>query len=117
MTLGEIADRIGATVAAAGASTGREVTKAFAGDRISDLLSHAGGETLLVTNLNGPQLLRMAEIMDVPGLCLVGGVAPERDVVEAAEANGVVLLVSPHGMYETCGRIYLALEAGGGGAR
>ena len=30
-------------------------------------------DTLLVTSLNNNQLIRVAELMDVPGICLVSG--------------------------------------------
>ena len=49
-------------------------TKIYAGDRVSDLLNEASDRTLLVTNLMSLQMIRVAELMDVPGICFVNGV-------------------------------------------
>ena len=58
-------------------SRGRsEVTRIYAGDRVSDLLNEASSKTLLVTNLANLQMVRVAELMEVPGICFVDGVEP-----------------------------------------
>ncbi len=51
-------------------------------------------------------MLRVAELMDVPGICFVGGIQPDKAVIELAQASGTLLLVSPVGVFETCGLIY-----------
>ncbi len=114
MILADLAAKIGATVLVPAAAQG-PVTQVYAGDRISDLLNHAHDGTLLVSNLPGVQLVRLAELMDLPGLCLVNGVAPDAGIVAAARSHGTGLMVSPAGMFETCGRIYRCLleERGG----
>jgi len=86
-----------------------EIETVYAGDRISDLLSQGREGTLLVTNLTGVHLLRVAELMDVPALCLLGDVFPEAELTQAAKSRGTVLLVSRFGMFETCGRLYQRL--------
>jgi hypothetical protein len=88
-----------------------EIDRVYAGDRISDLLNQGNARTLLVSNLSGNQILRVAELMDVPALCLVGGIAPEPELIRAAASAGTVLLVSPFDMFETCGRLYQRLRA------
>jgi hypothetical protein len=47
--------------------------------------------------------------MDVPAICLVGGLKPDAEFVSAAESHGTVVMASPAGMFETCGRIYQCL--------
>ena len=51
----DLARRIGARVVA-GVRPGRTVDRVYAGDRISDLLTHASQTTLLVTNLSSALL-------------------------------------------------------------
>lgn len=87
-----------------------DITHVYAGDRISDLLNHAGSGTLLVTNIAGTQLLRLAELMDVPAICLLNDVIPDDELVRAAAQHGTALVVAPGGMFETCGRLYEALK-------
>ena len=74
----------------------RIVAKIYAGDRVSDLLNEASDKTLLVSNLASVQMLRVAELMDVPGICFVNGVEPEAEMIELARHNGTLLMVSPH---------------------
>lgn len=114
MKLEDLAEDIGARVITPGRPGGTEVSRIYAGDRVSDLLNEANERTLLVSNLASVQMLRVAELMDVPGICFVNGVEPEPEVVELAKTNGTLLLVSPAGVFETCGLIYAHL---GGDAR
>ena len=110
MKLEDLAENIGARVITPGKPGGTEVAKIYAGDRVSDLLNEASDKTLLVSNLASVQMLRVAELMDVPGICFVNDVEPEADVVELAERTGTLLLVSPTGVFETCGLIYQCLS-------
>ena len=85
------------------------MTKIYAGDRVSDLLNEASDKTLLVTNLVNLQMVRVAELMEVPGICFVDGVDPGREIIELANQNDTLLMVSPLGVFETCGLIYQLL--------
>jgi redox-sensing transcriptional repressor len=109
MKLQELAQKIGALVLTTGTSGNKEVTSIYAGDRVSDLLSEASDKTLLVTNLVNLQMVRVAELMEVPGICFVEGVDPGREIVELANQHGTLLMVSPQGVFETCGLIYQLL--------
>jgi redox-sensing transcriptional repressor len=109
MKMQELAQKIGALVLTAGDSGLRTVTKIYAGDRVSDLLNEASDQTLLVTNLVNVQMVRMAELMEVPGICFVDGVDPGREVIDLANQNNTLLMVSPLGVFETCGLIYQLL--------
>lgn len=90
---------------------GREpvIGRVFASDRMSDLLDAVTDDTLLVTNLANVMLNRAMELMDVPAICLLNGVTPEKGLLDAARKHGTAVIVSPCPMYETCGRIYAAL--------
>jgi len=113
----ELARRIGAHIVCGGGTCSeRVVARIYAGDRVSDLLNEASDRTLLVTNLMSLQMIRVAELMDVPGVCFVNGVDPGADIVDKATATGTTLMVSPIGVFETCGLIYQSLaDAAGAG--
>lgn len=108
MKLEDLAKKIGARILTPGSGEA-EVTRIYAGDRVSDLLNEASDTTLLVTNLANLQMVRVAELMEVPGICFVDGIDPGPDIVELATENGTVLMVSPLGVFETCGLIYQLL--------
>jgi hypothetical protein len=109
MKLEDLATNIGARVVTPGKPGGTTVTKIYAGDRVSDLLNEASNKTLLVSNLASVQMLRVAELMDVPGICFVNGVEPDAEMIRLAEDNDTLLMVSPQGVFETCGLIFQAL--------
>ncbi len=111
MKLGELALKIGARMLVGGPAVRKEITRVCAGDRMSDLLGEAGDGTLLVTHVTNVGLMRLLELMDVPGICLVKGAEPDDAVLETAKSCGAALMVSREGMFETCGRIYLAMYA------
>jgi len=106
MNLTDLAREIGAHVAAGGRPNCRAVDRVYAGDRISDLLTHASHTTLLVTNLSSALLVCVAELMDVPAICLVGGQNPAPEIIAAARSRGMFLMVSPVDLFETCGRVH-----------
>jgi hypothetical protein len=106
MNLTDLARRIGARVVTEGNSSNHVIGCVYAGDRISDLLTHSSRETLLVTNLSSALLVCVAELMDVPAVCLVGGQAPAPEIVTAAKAHGMFLMVSHGDLFETCGRVF-----------
>jgi len=110
MKLEDLATNIGARMVTAGKPGGTTVAKVYAGDRVSDLLNEASDKTLLVSNLASVQMLRVAELMDVPGICFVNGVEPDAEMIQLAEDNDTLLMVSPQGVFETCGLIYQALD-------
>lgn len=114
MRLDRLAERIGARLVVSSKGQGASIGRVYAGDRMSDLLSAVSDDVLLVTNLSNNGLARLIELMDVPGLCLLNGAEPDAKLFAAAKAGGAALLVSPAGMYETCGRLYRALHDGGG---
>ncbi len=113
MKLDELAVKIGAKIVAGSTDSAKaavDIGAVYAGDRVSDLLNHAGKGILLVSNLVGSHLVCLAQLLDVPGICLLNDIIPEAEAVKAALDNGTILMVSPVGMYETCGRLYRALS-------
>jgi len=110
MRLSAVARSLGAQTFASGSDVEVSGSRVCAGDRISDLLNDAADCVVLVTNLTGSQLVRVAELMDVPAVCLVSGQLPDAATIEAAREHRRWLMVSPLGLFETCGRLYEVLR-------
>ncbi len=106
LSLEQLAERVGARIVVPGARGSTNVTKIYAGDRVSDLLHEASQKTLLVTKLANVQMVRVAELIDVPGICFVDDADPSQEIIELAQDNGTLLMVSPLGIFETCGLIF-----------
>lgn len=98
----ELAEIIDARLHLGRCSGDSEISRVHASDTMSDLIEHAAADTLLLTTLNNNQLIRVAELMDVPGICLVSGADPLPELLARACAAGTAILVSPTGLEETC---------------
>ena len=110
MKLSEIASTLGAKILTRLAEGDADIKRVWAGDKMSDLLNAASNDLLLVTNLNNQQLIRAAELMDIPAICLLHGIAPDAEFVKSVDKIGTILMLSPFGMYETCGKIFRFLN-------
>ena len=80
-----------------------EVQQVFAEDRISALLNQASTTILIVTNILINQLIRLAELMDVPALCLPNSAIPDGVFLQTAQLSGIWLSLSPIRIYEPRG--------------
>lgn len=106
LSLEQLAERIGARIIVPSVRGDTNVTKIYAGDRVSDLLHEASQKTLLVTKLANVQMVRVADLIDVPGICFVDDIDPSQEIIDLAQNNGTLLMVSPLGIFETCGLIF-----------
>lgn len=104
--LAQIADAVQATVLSHPEMLSETcVERVIAANRMSEILNHACERVVLVTDLANAHLLHVADLLDVPCLCLLNGMQPEPALVLAARRGGKVLLVSPFDMHETCRRL------------
>jgi hypothetical protein len=108
MRLSDVASSIGAQVLThLSRAHAVHVDRVCAADKVSDLMDEATDSTMLVSHLSNPHLVRMADLLDVPCICLVGSATPQDLLVQAAIESGKVLLVSRADMPETCRRLGL----------
>lgn len=101
MKLKDLAHGIEARLHSGSGDGESEIARIYAGDRMSDLIAHAAADTLIVTSLNNAQLARIAELMDLPGICLVNGVSPGPELLGAARPAGTGIMVSAAGLEAT----------------
>jgi hypothetical protein len=101
MNLSDLAKKINARLYPAAGDCCPDVKGIHAADTMSSLIANASQDTLLVTSLNNNQLIRVAELMDAPGLCLVGGVQPSAELIARARETGAAIMISPFGLDET----------------
>ena len=106
MDLASLANLLDARVLVAPRDPVRTFARVYAGDRMSDLLAHADDTTLLVTHLNGPGLVRLFDLMEVAGVCMVADMEPDDALLAAARDAGAAMLSVRHELYETCGIIH-----------
>jgi predicted transcriptional regulator len=102
MKLKDIERILGAETVTGNELLHEDIEMACGCDLMSDVLSFVKPNSLLLTGLTNPQVVRTAEI------CFVRGKKPDQETIEMAEAKDLPLLVTPIPMFESCGRLYQA---------
>ncbi|HEX2987976.1 MAG TPA: hypothetical protein VHS06_07380 [Chloroflexota bacterium] len=108
MRLGDVARLVEAIPLSHGADMGLEISCACAADLMSDVLAFAGPGALLLTGLTNPQVIRASDVAGVVAVLFVRGKNPLPETGRLAAETGIVLLQTPHTMFESCGRLYAA---------
>lgn len=85
-----------------------EVQMGCGADLMSDVLAFTHADTLLLTGLTNPQVVRTADMAGIRAIVFVRGKLPPPETVTLARAKGIPLLASKHTLYETAGRLYQA---------
>jgi predicted transcriptional regulator len=91
-----------------------EVHTACGSDMMSDVLAFVKDQSVLLTGLVNPQVVRTAEMMDMRCIVFVRGKVPDESVIELAKDRGIVLMKTPHRMFTACGLLYEHGLRGGG---
>jgi hypothetical protein len=85
-----------------------DIAGGAAADLMSDVLSFARPNCVLLTGLTHPQVVRTAEIAGILAIVFVRGKCPPQETLGLAEEVGIPLLCTRYSMYEACGRLYAA---------
>ena len=85
-----------------------DIKMACGSDLMSDVLSFVKSESLLLTGLTNPQVVRTAEMADLAAICFVRGKKPDKETIQIAKSKNIPLLTTPVPMFESCGRLWKA---------
>lgn len=77
-------------------------------DLMSDVLAFTHADTLLLTGLTNPQVIRTADMAGIRAIVFVRGKLPPAETVALARDKGIPLLASKYTLFETAGRLYAA---------
>ena len=106
MYLYEIKEALNARVLSGEEHLDREVKSACASDFMSDVLAYVKDQSLLITGMVNPQVVRTAEMMDMKCIIFVRGKVPGEDILELARERDIVVMSSAIRMFIACGRLY-----------
>lgn len=90
-----------------------EVKTACGSDMMSDVLAYVKDQSVLLTGLVNPQVVRTAEMMDMVCIVFVRGKAPDETIIRLAENRDITLLSTPYRMFTACGLLYTNGLGGG----
>jgi len=112
LTIAEIKDLLGAEVLTENIDLNRPILAACACDLLSDLLAFSREQSVLLTGLVNPQVIRTAEMIDLSGIVFVRGKKPPAGVIDLAKNLEIILMTTEKTMFECSGILYTAgLEA------
>jgi len=85
-----------------------EVDTVVASDGMSEILAFHRPHALMLTGLTNIQSVRTAVVADVAALVYVRDKRPEQKVLDLAVQNGIPVLATALGMFDSCGILYEA---------
>ncbi len=83
-----------------------DLQSAFASDLMSDVLTVADSEILLITGLANIQTIRTSEMSDISHILLVRNKKATVEMLSLAIENGIALIESPYSMFRVCGILF-----------
>ena len=90
-----------------------EVKTACGSDMMSDVLAFVKDQSVLLTGLMNPQVVRTAEMMDMHCIVFVRDKQPDETVLRLAEDRDMTVLQTRYRMFTACGKLYDAGLRGG----
>lgn len=106
MKIREIAELLRAQILSGREMLDTEVQNAFCCDMMSDVLAFATNQSVLITGLLNPQVVRTAMMLDMHCIVFIQGKEPTPEIVSLAEANDIVVMVTSESMFRSAGRLY-----------
>lgn len=83
-----------------------EVHTACGSDMMSDVLAFVKDQSVLLTGLTNPQVVRTAEMMDMVCIVYVRGKEPDEMTIQLAQERSIALLKTKYRMFTACGLLY-----------
>ena len=85
-----------------------EINGGYGADLMSDVLAFSQPDSVLITGLTNPQVVRTAQMAEFCAIIFVRGKQPQAETLLIAKQEGIPLISSPFGMFELSGRLHKA---------
>ncbi len=108
MTIEQVAKILDAQFVCCEENKHNEVHSACGSDMMSDVLAYVKDQSVLITGLCNPQVVRTAEMMDMVCIVFVRGKRPSDEAIELAKQKGLVMMTTNRRMFSACGLLYSA---------
>ena len=106
MKISKIKELLGAELLAGEEHLENDVFSACCSDMMSDVLAYVKDQGVLITGLLNPQVIRTANMMDMPCIVFVRSKVPTDEMIELAKECGIVVMRSELRAFEACGILY-----------
>ena len=106
MKIREIQELLDAKLLCDSGNLDGEVYSAFGCDLMSDVLAYVKDQSVLLTGLINPQVIRTAIMMDMTCVVFVRSKVPGEEVLKLAEESNIVVMQTNKTLYTSCGILY-----------
>lgn len=106
MTLKQVIEVLDGKIYAGEHLLDMEVLSACGSDLMSDVLAFVKDQTLLLTGLINPQVIRTAEMMDIRAIVFVRGKMPDECTINLAIEKEIPVITTEYPLYIACGKLY-----------
>ena len=106
MYLWEVKEILEADVLLGEKNLDQEIHSACGCDFMSDVLAFVKNQSMLLTGMVNPQVVRTAEMMDMKCIVFVRGKQPDEVTLRLAEERNIVVMASPKRLYTACGLLF-----------
>lgn len=106
MTLNDVKTILDCELITGANSLTKNVHTACGSDMMSDVLAFVKDQSILLTGLVNPQVIRTADMMDMICIIFVRGKNPDEDMIELANERGIALMSTTHRMFTSCGLLW-----------
>ncbi|MGB9842863.1 MAG: DRTGG domain-containing protein [Caldisericia bacterium] len=87
-----------------------EVKTAFAADLMSDVLAYVeslNNDVILITGITNPQIVRTAEMLDIPVIIVARGKKVPQETIKLADEKGIIIISTKNIVFTTSGILYM----------
>ncbi len=105
-TLKDIVEKLNLTVKAGSDALNKEVKGGYASDLLSDVIANSKPGSIWVTLQIHQNIVAVAALKEIPVIVLVNGREPDKDTVQKAEEEGILIAVSSLPAFELICEIY-----------
>lgn len=106
MTVRDIIKVLDAQVISGEENLDCDIHTACGSDMMSDVLAFVKDQSVLLTGLVNPQVVRTADMMEMVCIVFVRGKLPDETMIGLAKEREIVLLSSKYRMFTACGLLY-----------
>ena len=106
MNVREIAQELGVEVVAGDDALDGEVSGGYASDLLSCVMAGAGKGNVWVTLQAHPNVIAVAELIDLACVIITEGTAPDSDTLAKATERDIPVLLSAESTFTVVGRLY-----------
>lgn len=108
MNVKEVAELVQGSVVTGGENCNGRITRAFASDLMSDVLTVRSDQMVLLTGLVNIQAIRTAEMSDIDCIVFVRNKKVTEEMARLGRENSITIIESPLSLFKASGLLYSA---------